>query len=150
MFISCRWCIRFTPFYRSHNSIFKQNWGPKIPCRRQKPSNFISDKLNIKRNLHIHPQVPHIKLLKPTGYVMHHQFNIQQPYALPTLYLCVMYLSGKKTATCATYSINWLVYINVMTSVYSAVRTGSLNKAVGASSLKSLSENKQRFVPLTA
>jgi hypothetical protein len=25
-------------------------------------------------------------LLKPTGHVMHHQFNIQQLYALPTLY----------------------------------------------------------------
>jgi len=32
-------------------------------------------------------------LLKPTGYVMHHQFNIQQFYALPTLYLCVLYLA---------------------------------------------------------
>ena len=32
-------------------------------------------------------------LLKPTGYVMHQQFNIQQLYALPTLYLCVLYLS---------------------------------------------------------
>jgi len=29
--------------------------------------------------------------LKPTGYVLHHQFNIQQLYALPTLYLCVLY-----------------------------------------------------------
>ena len=27
-----------------------------------------------------------IKLLKPTGYVMQHQFNIQQLYALPALY----------------------------------------------------------------
>jgi len=34
-----------------------------------------------------------INLLKPTGYVMHHQFNIQQLYALTTLYLCVLYLS---------------------------------------------------------
>ena len=31
-----------------------------------------------------------INLLKPTGYVMHHQFKIQQLYALPTLYLCVL------------------------------------------------------------
>jgi len=31
-------------------------------------------------------------LLKPTGYVMHHQFNIQQLYALPTLYLFCIYL----------------------------------------------------------
>jgi len=37
-----------------------------------------------------------IKLLKPTGHVMHHQFNIQQLYALPTLYLCVLYLSENK------------------------------------------------------
>ena len=35
-------------------------------------------------------------LLKPTGHVMHHQFNIQQLYALSTLYLCVLYLSENK------------------------------------------------------
>ena len=37
-----------------------------------------------------------INLLKPTGYVMHEQFNIQQLYVLPTLYLCVLYLSENK------------------------------------------------------
>jgi len=37
-----------------------------------------------------------VNLLKPIGYVMHHQFNIQQIYALPTLYLCVLYLSENK------------------------------------------------------
>ena len=30
-----------------------------------------------------------INLIKPTGHVMHHQLNIQQLYALPTLYVCV-------------------------------------------------------------
>jgi hypothetical protein len=35
-------------------------------------------------------------LLKPTSYVMHQQFNIQQLYVLPTLYLCVLYLSENK------------------------------------------------------
>ena len=35
-------------------------------------------------------------LLNPTGYVMHQQFNIQQLYVLPTLYLCVLYLSENK------------------------------------------------------
>jgi len=35
-------------------------------------------------------------LLKPTGHVMHHQFNIQQLYALPTLLLCVLCLSENK------------------------------------------------------
>ena len=34
--------------------------------------------------------------IKSTGYVMHQQFNIQQLYALPTLYLCVLYLSENK------------------------------------------------------
>jgi hypothetical protein len=37
-----------------------------------------------------------LNLFKPTGYVMHHQFNIQQLYTLPTLYLCVLYLSENK------------------------------------------------------
>ena len=37
-----------------------------------------------------------LNLLKPTGHVLHHQFNIQQLYALPTLYLCVLYLSENK------------------------------------------------------
>ena len=35
-------------------------------------------------------------LLKPTGHVMHQQFNIQQLYVLPTLYLYVFYLSENK------------------------------------------------------
>ena len=37
-----------------------------------------------------------LNLLKPTGHVIHHQFNIQQLYVLPTLYLCVLYLSENK------------------------------------------------------
>ena len=37
-----------------------------------------------------------LNLKKPTGHVMHQQFNIQQLYALPTLYLCVLYLSENK------------------------------------------------------
>ena len=35
-------------------------------------------------------------LLKPTGYVIHQQFNTQQLYAPPTLYLYVLYLSENK------------------------------------------------------
>ena len=35
-------------------------------------------------------------LLKPTGHVMHQQFNIQQLYVLPTLCLCVLYLFENK------------------------------------------------------
>ena len=35
-------------------------------------------------------------LLNPTGYLMHQQFNIQLLYVMPTLYLCVLYLSENK------------------------------------------------------
>ena len=77
--------------------------------------------------LHNKLQIHHrINLLKPTGHVMHQQFNIQQLYVLPTLYLCVLYLSENKQQ----------LVITEMKSVYCAVRTGSLNKAVCASSLK--------------
>ena len=37
-----------------------------------------------------------LNLLKHTGYVVHQQFNIQQLYVLPTLYLCILYLSENK------------------------------------------------------
>jgi len=37
-----------------------------------------------------------LNLLKSTRHMMHHQFNIQQLYVLPTLYLCVLYLSENK------------------------------------------------------
>jgi len=133
----------------------------------------------------------YINFLEPTGHVTHHQYNIQQLYALAphciyvfciylrtnsdlchlqhkligfynrdlTLYspvvtictasitfnnctlwphtefMCFVFI-WEQTATCATYSINWLVFITQMKSVYSAVRTGSLNKAVRASSVK--------------
>ena len=41
-------------------------------------------------------KIVRLNLLKPAGYVMHQQFNIQQLYILPTLYLCVLYLSENK------------------------------------------------------
>ena len=53
------------------------------------------------------------------------------------VFMCFVFI-WEQTATCATYNINWLVFVTEMKSVYSAVRTGSLNKAVCASSLKGL------------
>ena len=47
-----------------------------------------------------------LNLLKPTGYVMCQQFNIQQLYALPTLYSYVLYLSENK---------QWLVPLTAQT-----------------------------------
>ena len=52
--------------------------------------------------------------------------------------MCFVFI-WEQTATCATYSINWLVFITEMKSVYCAVRTWSLTKAVCTSSLKGLS-----------
>ena len=54
--------------------------------------------------------------------------------------MCFVFI-WEQTVTCATYSINWLVFITEIKSVYSAVWTGSLNKAVCASSLKGLKHN---------
>ena len=51
--------------------------------------------------------------------------------------MCFVFI-WEQTATCTTYSMNWLVFITEMKSVYCAVRTGSLNKAVCASYLKGL------------
>jgi len=68
--------------------------------------------------------------------MMHQQFNIQQLYDLPTMYLCVLYLSeNKQRHAPLTAQTDWF-FTAEMKSVYSAVRTGSLNKAVCASSLK--------------
>ena len=47
-------------------------------------------------NAHRGLKLSELTTLKPTGHVVHHQFNIQQLYALPTLYLCVLYLSENK------------------------------------------------------
>ena len=58
--------------------------------------NYIAT-LSISLPANMHNCIPiSFNLLKPTGYVMHQQFNIQQLYVLPTLYLCVLYLSEDK------------------------------------------------------
>ena len=48
----------------------------------------------------------YINLLKPTGYVTHQQFNIQQLYcSAHTVFMGFVFIR-EQTATCATYSIN--------------------------------------------
>ena len=66
---------------------------------------------------------------------MHHQFNIQQLYALLTVFMCFVFIL-EQTVTCATYGINWLVFITEMKNVYCAARTGILNTTVCGSSVK--------------
>jgi hypothetical protein len=51
----------------------------------------VTESVNAHRNTETE-----FNLLKPTCYAMYHQLNIQQLYALPTLYLCVLYLSENK------------------------------------------------------
>jgi hypothetical protein len=50
--------------------------------------------------LYLHLLSCYFNHLKPTGYMMHQQFNIHQLYVLPTLYLCVLHLSENKL-TCS-------------------------------------------------
>jgi len=52
-----------------------------------------------------------------------HSTNVPSAH---TAFMCFIFM-WEQTATCATYSINWLVFITEMKSVYSAVRTWSLN-----------------------
>jgi hypothetical protein len=63
------------------------------------------------------------------------RFNIKQFYFLHAVFVCFV-LIWEQRPICAPYNLNWFVLITEMKSVYSAVQTGSLNKAVCASSLK--------------
>ena len=56
-----------------------------------------------------------------------------------TIFTCFIF-NSQQMLTFAPHHRNWLVFITEMKSVYSAVRTGSLNKAVCASSLKGFKE----------
>jgi hypothetical protein len=60
----------------------------------EKRSDFIYKTLN--KDFLKHSAKTNLTFLNPTGYVMQNQFKIQQLYALPTLYLCVLYLSENK------------------------------------------------------
>jgi hypothetical protein len=78
-------------------------------------------------------------LFKHQGFMgllkLHQQFTHSSTVrSAHTVFMCFVFI-WEQTAICATYSIKWLVFITEMKSVYSAVQTGSLNKAVCASSL---------------
>jgi hypothetical protein len=67
----------------------------------------------------VHQQVSHLRIIRSAH----------------TVFTCFVFIS-EQTATSAPYNVDSLVFITGMKSVYSAVRTGSLNKAVCASSLE--------------
>ena len=62
--------------------------------------------------------------------------------------MCFVFIT-EQTATCVTYSINCLVFVAEMESVYSAVRTGALNGAVCAWAVKEITRQQSRKNVLT-
>ena len=84
---------RFYEHYLPH-FFSKFNCAKSSGGRSSIPATIVNNITLLKPTGHeMHQQ---FKLLKPTGHVMHQQFNIQQLYVLPTLYLCVLYLSENK------------------------------------------------------
>ena len=86
--------LRSAPFWDITQGIvvipyrrFETTFGPVCKGReiQEEPRTQLQRGESLKS--HNHDSV--INLLKPTGHVMHKQFNIQQLYALPTLYLCL-------------------------------------------------------------
>jgi hypothetical protein len=83
---------------------------------------------------HSEPKI--FNLLQPTGYAIHQQVQYSRIVrSAHTVFVCFVLIWEKNSDLCHLI-INWLVFITEMKSVYCAVRTGSLNKAVCAPSLK--------------
>jgi hypothetical protein len=54
-----------------------------------------------------------LNILKPTGYVMHHQFNIQQ-FCIQPRYVYELCIYLKTNSDLCHFTINWLVCITEM------------------------------------
>jgi len=67
---------------------------------------------------------------------MYRQYNIQQLYALAPHCIYVFCIHLRTNSNLCHLQHKLIGFITQMKSVYSAVRTGSLNKAVRASSVK--------------
>ena len=75
---------------RKSDFFFHLQYSIFLPGAAVPSPNYVNTLIGLER------EVDTFNLLKPTGHVMHHQFNIQQLYVLPTLYLCVLYVSENK------------------------------------------------------
>ena len=94
-----KWHRFATQCYKSYCGSFVYTLNEVLPClwmNLHSPLAIYVTSTNLRRVLMLFWPCILVNLLKPTVYVMHHQFNIQQLYALPTLYLCVLYLSENK------------------------------------------------------
>ena len=67
-----------------------------VPPPSKAYCSYMGEKRPRRKVNHSLPSSADVNLLQPTGHVMHQQFNIQQLYVLPTLYLCDLYLSENK------------------------------------------------------
>ena len=85
-FLSCLWR---PDGQATHKDSFLKDTGDIFSGLRQPVMSWIEWQ-------QVPPNITDINLLNPTGHLMHQQFNIQQLYVLPTLHLCVMYLSENK------------------------------------------------------
>jgi hypothetical protein len=84
------------------------------------PSAFEGEMATEKLKTHKSPGTDHIpaksiNLLKPTGDVMHQQFNNQQLYALSALYLCFVFILhheltgfGNRVEKCLQPGTDWV------------------------------------------
>ena len=95
-------------------------WGLRLPTRlHYSVSSFGRFRFELLRLLghyrcrvlsFLATRLTNINLIKSTGHVMHQQFNIQQLYVLPALYLCVLYLSeNKQRLVPLTSQTNWFL-----------------------------------------
>jgi hypothetical protein len=85
---------RFTPIYNDINGRFL-HFRLCLFIWQKERSHIMN--VTVRSFPRIHSTLDfHVNLLKSTSYWMHQQFNIQQLYALPTPYLCVLYLSENK------------------------------------------------------
>ena len=77
-----------------------------------------------------------LNLLTPSGFFTYHQGLTFKNSTWCSLWVECFVRISEQTATSALYIINWWAFVNVVESVYCAVRTVSLYRADYVSSLK--------------
>jgi len=86
-----------------------------------------------------------LHLLKPSGFFTYRQVQYSKILHGARFALSVLYGSENRQRPCALYVINWMVFITVLESVYSAVRTDSLFKTEYLWSLKGATGRQNDF-----